>query len=376
MANLFLEENKSIKSKLTSKWEEERVESNIANLKEIIIGINKELSDEAIKKYVTESLVDFMASKKEKKYTFGGHLLKNFTESMLPFDIAKYSLCYSIDNDFYWVKDGTVKDHYEVALGLRDPETFGIYCGEKITFIQKYILPYLASSSDYNGELLASVVSNFDHQKAANSNILLMVVIEGMVRAMCTQLYLRQNPGETVDQAVKFIRKFQSMESLIMKPNWKDDIPYDFFAAISLSKHINDPQLTLTKEKLKAAESFHQEILQRSRSISAILADTTLTDSEKQERASVLTNAALENIAPWIDFEKQSVYVSIKMELQFLVRRFKDDRNEMIHGGFASYNKKWKSNIYLSAVIALYKLMKKLDQIYGETTHCIALNKF
>jgi len=84
----------------------------------------------------------------------------------------------------------------------------------------------------------------------------------------------------------------------------------------------------------------------------------------------------LENIAPWIDFEKQSVYVSIKVELQFLVRRFKDDRNEMIHGGFASYNKKWKSNIYLSAVIALYKLMKKLDQIYGKTTHCIALNKF
>lgn len=52
MANRFLEENKSIKSKLTSKWEEERVESNIANLKEIIIGINKELNDEAIKKYM------------------------------------------------------------------------------------------------------------------------------------------------------------------------------------------------------------------------------------------------------------------------------------------------------------------------------------
>ncbi|QPH40090.1 hypothetical protein [Pedobacter endophyticus] len=79
-----------------------------------------------------------------------------------------------------------------------------------------------------------------------------------------------------------------------------------------------------------------------------------------------ITNAAMDDIVPWVDFEKQPVYVSIKVELQFLVRRFKEDRNEMIHGGYESYNKKWKSNSYLSAIIATCNLMKKLDRVYGE----------
>lgn len=375
MANRFLEENISIKSKLTAKWEQERVESNIAHLKEIIAGLNKELSEKAIKDHVQETLIELVSHKKAKKKSMGANLLKNFTENMLPYEIAKYSLNYSIDNDFYWTKDGTIGDHYEVALGIRDPETFGVYCSENIANIREFVLPYLKDYLDYDGDLLESIVTNFDQQQPANSNILLMVVIEGMVRAMCAKLYLRQNPSATQQQATKFIKKFQSMESLIIKPDWKNDIPYDFFAAINLAKHIDDPQLEQAKEKFRAAEKFRKEILSRSARVLEILADPTLTDQDKQDRAVEITNAALGDITPWVDFEKQPVYVSIKVDLQFLVRRFKDDRNEMIHGGYESYNKKWKSNSYLSAIIATCNLMKKLDRVYGEVipTNSIAI---
>ncbi|WP_344851255.1 hypothetical protein [Pedobacter jeongneungensis] len=373
MANGFLEENISIKTKLTAKWEQERVESNIAHLKEIIAGLNKELGEKAIKDHVQESLIELMSHKKAKKKSMGAKLLKNFTENMVPYEIARYSLNYSIENDFYWTKDGTIGDHYEVALGIRDPETFGVYCGEKIAVIKETVLPYLKDYMDYNVDLLNSVVINFEQQQPANSNILLMVVIEGMLRAMCTKLYLRQNPAVTQQEATKFVRKYQSMESLIIKPDWKNDIQYDFFAAVNLAKHIDDPQLDQAKEKLRVAEKFQKEILSRSARVAEVLADPTLTDEDKQDRAMKITNAALEDIAPWVGFEKQPVYVSIKVELQFLVRRFKDDRNEMIHGGYESYNKKWKSNSYLAAVIATCNLMKKLDRIYGDV---IAANSF
>lgn len=366
MAKHFLEENKAIKTKLTAKWEQERAESNIAHLNEIISKINKELSDEAIKNKIKETLIDLMSQKNTKKKPMGVNLLKNFTENVVPYEIARYSLNYSINNDFYWNKDGTIGDHYEVALGTRDPETFGVYCGEKINYIREFVLPYLKKYLDYNGDLLESIVLNFDQQQPANSNILLMVVIEGMVRAMCTKLYLRQNPAATQREAIKFVKKFQSMESLIIKPDWKNDIQYDFFTALNLAKHINDPQLEQAKDKLNAAEKFQKEILRRSACLAEVLADPTLKDQDKQDRAVEITNAALGDIVPWVGFEKQPIYVSIKVDLQLLVRRFKDDRNEMVHGGYESYNKKWKSNSYLSAVIATCNLMKKFDRIYGE----------
>lgn len=67
IANRFLKENISIKTKLTAKGEQERVESNIAHLKEIIVGLNKELSEKAIKNHVQKALVELMFHKKAKR---------------------------------------------------------------------------------------------------------------------------------------------------------------------------------------------------------------------------------------------------------------------------------------------------------------------
>ncbi|WP_222537020.1 hypothetical protein [Pedobacter polysacchareus] len=372
IANRLLNENKEVKPQKNTTWERERVENNIARLKEIIAGINKNLTDEAVKVYVFTKIADLRKKKEKNGSSFGKTILKNFKESILLFELAKYSVSYSIENDFYWNKDGTINDHLELALGIRHPDTFGVYCEGKVIFIQEHVIPYLASSSTYNCDLISSIMSDFKHQQYANSNILLMVVIEGMTREMCKQLYIRQNPTKSIKYAEEFVRSYQSLETLVNKPNWKNDIPHDFFAAVEMANFIDSPQLEEAKQKLKKYESSSRSALVRMEELLKILSDQAMSDVERNEKASAVIVGFSGEFKSWISCDREKVYVSIKVELQFLVRRFKDDRNEMIHGRFDSYNKKWKSNIYLSAVIALYKLMIRLDAIYTKNNHIVA----
>ena len=56
--------------------------------------------------------------------------------------------------------------------------------------------------------------------------------------------------------------------------------------------------------------------------------------------------------------------ISIKTELQFLIRRFKEDRNDLMHGQFEGFNEKWKNYIYLSAIDKINDIIMGYAKIY------------
>jgi hypothetical protein len=59
-----------------------------------------------------------------------------------------------------------------------------------------------------------------------------------------------------------------------------------------------------------------------------------------------------------------TIRTSIKVKLQFLVRRFKEDRNSIIHGNYTDFDKGWKCYIYLAAIKKILETIKLYEEHY------------
>jgi hypothetical protein len=364
MANRLLTENKALLGDFDRRWEKETLENNIIGLKNIIRQINKMLEDAALNQFVNDSLSELLSNKKKAKFKTQS-FLNGFNELSIQLNMARFSIQYSVGYDFYWLNDGTMADHLQVALGTKQPDIFGAYCEEKIDYILGTVCPYMEGEIGYNCSLLVSTLGHFNTLPFANSNISLMVVIEGITRMLCVKTFRGQNPSVSQAEAEKYVKDKSSIERLILAGDWKNDIPLDFSAALVKAEHIRDPQLQRAVKVHRAAEQAREISLRKSAQIICVLNDPALTLQEKELKATKIAEEALaisqENPNPF----KTKVLVSLKVELQFLIRRFKDDRNDMVHGKYEEYNKKWKSNIYLSAIISLYRLSLRLEQLYG-----------
>ena len=55
--------------------------------------------------------------------------------------------------------------------------------------------------------------------------------------------------------------------------------------------------------------------------------------------------------------EDKNVMIGLDVYLHFLVKKIKDDRNNIIHGKYSLFKEKWRSLIYLTA---LGELMDKI----------------
>ena len=67
----------------------------------------------------------------------------------------------------------------------------------------------------------------------------------------------------------------------------------------------------------------------------------------------------------FIDGKTHTTKINLRIRLHFLIRRYKEDRNNMIHGKFEGFNSKWKNYIYLSAIEQIYDVIKEYENIYG-----------
>jgi len=51
--------------------------------------------------------------------------------------------------------------------------------------------------------------------------------------------------------------------------------------------------------------------------------------------------------------EDKTVMIGLDVYLDFLVKKFKDDRNNIIHGKYSFFKEKWRTLVYLSALETL-----------------------
>ena len=52
--------------------------------------------------------------------------------------------------------------------------------------------------------------------------------------------------------------------------------------------------------------------------------------------------------------------------LNFLIRKYKDDRNLIIHGNFEAFNHKWKNYINYAALLKVFNAFKNYQALYTE----------
>lgn len=366
LANQLLEENKSCAAG-NAKWEGAVIENNIKQLKEMISQLNKDEHPLKVDQYAiikSALLIKFPDPATIEHYT--AITIQKIREEGFKYELSRYSVNYSLINDLYWIHDGFVGDHLNIALGTKSPEDLAVYCDDKLKVISEEVIPFFSAHAIYDvvTPMLSEIVQNFGSNSFLTTNILTPVVIESIVRKLAAWVYQMQNPHANEEIAAKFVAGFLSLESLIMKADWKEDIPMNFYTAVFESKHINDPKLDDAARTLKQWEMAKDKLAGLAKEIGNKLTDDQLSDERKKEDALALSAQALELLSPFQGVDQQPVMVSLKVKLQFLLRRFKEDRNAIIHGHFIDLDKKWKCYVNFLALVNLYRLILELESLY------------
>lgn len=375
IANQYLTENKKIKDNHEHKWESEVIENNIKQLKRIITTANKGLEQDELEKYAASQLLSFAEFKNSLKVEFdNGETIESYMTRMMhgleQFEIFTYSPGFSIVYDLYWIPDGTVGDQRNVALGTQSPDLYEKYCVHRIAVMKNEMLPYLQKKPAYQKHirLLQDILDSFGKSSFLYINIVLITAAESLVRELCSFVYAKQNPAKSQDEIQAYIYEtFNSLETLILKADWKEDIPIPINEATAQSRFITEPSLN------KGADLMEQHKVALKKVEAEMAKVTSLIDqanSEKIPNDANLRNTIREILSTVEEHGKDllvkdaKIEVTIRARLQFLLRRYKEDRNSIIHGNYADFDKGWKTYVYLSAITKIFELIKEYDEIY------------
>lgn len=209
----------------------------------------------------------------------------------------------AIETDLHWISDILLADSIDISLGKFDSNKLKNYLPQRISEIGE-LFDELKNNDFVNShsESYTEAAACFknSHQKAGN--LLIITITEGLVRSLGA--HLKEKQGITVDLNDK--RKFASLDSFLNKISWKKDLEID---------------------KIKYG---------------------LLTGKH------VLENDAIED----------NVYVNLTERLGFLCRRFKENRNHILHGEETNYATSFNSFQNLSALKEVLLTIKEYNKTY------------
>ncbi len=365
MANRFLVDNIAMKKKANRKWENETIEYNIRQLKTIIANADKELGSTELTAFVNTEQINQQHLLSQKSF-LGVPDIMEYMSSMKygaqRFEVYRYAPSYSIEYDLHWVSDGSVGDQIEIAEGRKSPEIYQKFIPQKTKTIRENVIPFLMERQPYktSAGLLEEVTKGIKRNTFLVTNILLITIIESLVREFCKQAYIRQNPQNSESKVSEFINNFLSLEALINKGNWKADIPEIAIKAYLLSKQVEDPFLAQAELVLEKHRNMRKEI-DKILDEMEVNVKGGITELMSPEDLQLKANKILENMDLLQGLGKEKIFVSLRSRLLFLVRRYKEDRNSIIHGAYESFNLGWKTYLYLLAIIKVVETIKECE---------------
>jgi hypothetical protein len=210
----------------------------------------------------------------------------------------------AVETDLHWVSDLTLKDSIAISVGDFDFNQLQSYLPGKVVEVEK-LVKELQSISYVNtrSNSIHEAITCFKNKHHNASNVLLITIIEGLVRSL--GIYLKEKQALSFDPSDK--RKYASLENFLKKIPWKKDLS------------INEIQHGLLTGKL------------------------SISSSQK----------------------KDCNLINLTDRLGFLCRRFKENRNSILHGEETNYGNTLNSFLNLSALKEVLLTIREYNQLYN-----------
>lgn len=369
LANNFIEYYKPKLQTKNKEWRTDRLILNLFELKDIVRMINKNLHSSKVEEYC-----NIVQSRLEKEYDtedlndvtnpvwilngkYGEQTIRNDAYGFnILRRIARLAPSHSLHHDIFWLQVGSEYELIEIAVGTKEPTILGKYLPESIDIaLERGIAFYSVSYfNETNADILKSALDHSKEEKYILSNILLITLIESTVRSLLKYVYTKQNPNLSSKEINDYIYyKFTSLEQIIKKGDWKSDFQININDSITYYYDSTEPELEdirkrwrdiykndkVSKEKLlDGANEIYEAINKRMKGEPVNINEL----QEKYERIANEIRIDTNNI-----LNNQIAYVSVKVVLGFLNRKYKDDRNQIIHGNYFSFNHSWENMYYI-----------------------------
>lgn len=210
----------------------------------------------------------------------------------------------NIKNDLYWISDITIHEALHLSSGHFKVEKLGEKLPSAYIKFKKEILPFLKNDKLFFEFYAISkeIDSSYKHKNFCACNLLILTSIEGIVRKLGDYLIDKQG------LKVRNYNQLNSLDSFLRNINWKEDYEISETSYLLLSGDIDY--------------------------------------NRKRE-----------------PFKK--ININLKNRLDFLRRRFKEDRDLILHGLESDYGKSWNLFVNFSALNNVYETCKYYRKLYG-----------
>lgn len=209
----------------------------------------------------------------------------------------------SIETDLYWIENITLIEALEISSGKFDFNKLSKKLPNTVSEFTKIIIPFIKKDILFSKftDILIEIEKTYKSKLYKACNLLILTSIEGMVRELGNYLIDKQN------LEVKNYESLNSLDSFLRNIEWKKDFS------------IGD-----TRYKL-------------------LTGDYDFTRNEHPLKP---------------------LDINLKERLDFLRRRFKEDRDLILHGIDKEYGKEWHLFVNFSAMINVYETIKYYRNLY------------
>ena len=213
----------------------------------------------------------------------------------------------AIETDLHWITDLTIGDSIDISIGGFDFSKLEKYIPKRISEINS-LLDTLLSNAIVSPHVdsIQESIQCFNNKHIKASNLLLITTIEGLVRAQ--GIYLNTIQKLSVDMSDK--RKYASLDSFLNKIPWKKDLP------ISIIRY------------------------------GLITGNSSMNHKLKDN----------------------PVFLNLHERLGFLCRRFKENRNNILHGENTNYANSLNCFLNFSALKETLMTIREYEELYTNKT--------
>ncbi|MBK9716822.1 MAG: hypothetical protein IPO85_04780 [Saprospiraceae bacterium] len=137
---------------------------------------------------------------------------------------------------------------------------------------------------------------------------------------------------------------------------------FSYLKFVTEYAHTDSPTLTNFEEKFKNHKLANERIEKKLSEFHVILSQQIDNPTLSEEEFKAVGLKHLDGLKVESNYlmneDDKTVLIGIDVYLDFLAKKFKEDRNSIIHGKYSFFKEKWKTLVYLTA---LQTLIEKIN---------------